>query len=53
LHYAFDESRIAVVLAAYLMNDLNRHDIGAVFGADGMMKLFRGLVRIPDVAFIS
>jgi Uma2 family endonuclease len=49
----FDESRFAVVLAAYLMNYLSQHDIGAVFGADGMMKLFPGLVRIPEVAFIS
>ena len=49
----FDLSRFAVVLAAYLMTYLNQHDLGAVLGADGMMKLFPGMVRIPDVAFIS
>ncbi len=49
----FDESRFAVLLATYLVNYLERHDLGAIVGADGMMRLFPGLVRIPDVAFIS
>ena len=49
----FDESRFAVLLATYLVNYLERHDLGAIVGADGMMSLFPGLVRIPDVAFIS
>ncbi len=49
----FDESRFALLLATYLVNYVERHDLGAVVGADGMMKLFPGLVRIPDVAFIS
>ena len=49
----FDESIEAVLLATSLMNYLRVHDLGKVIGADGMMKLFPGLVRIPDVAFIS
>jgi Uma2 family endonuclease len=49
----FDESRFAVFLTACLVNYLNQHDLGAVVGADGMMRLFPGQVRIPDVAFIS
>ena len=49
----FDESRFAVLLGAYLVNYLERHDLGAVVGADGMVKFFPGLVRIPDGAFIS
>jgi Uma2 family endonuclease len=49
----FDESRFAVFLIICLGNYLNQHDLGAVLGADGMMRLFPGLVRIPDVAFIS
>ena len=28
-------------------------NLGLVSGADGMMRLFPGLVRIPDVAFVS
>jgi Uma2 family endonuclease len=49
----FDESRLAVLLASYIVSYLERHDLGTVVGADGMMKLFPGVVRIPDAAFIS
>jgi Uma2 family endonuclease len=49
----FDESIFAVYLAGSLLNYLHTHDLGKVLGADGMMRLFPGLVRIPDVAFIS
>ena len=49
----FDESIYAVHLAASLLNYLETHDLGQVVGADGMMRLFPGLVRIPDAAFIS
>jgi Uma2 family endonuclease len=49
----FDESRFALLLGTYLVIFLDRHDLGVVVGADGMMKLFPGLVRIPDTAFIS
>jgi Uma2 family endonuclease len=31
----------------------NRHDLGFVLGADGMARLAPGLIRIPDVSFIS
>ena len=41
------------LLTVCLINYLNQHDLGAVVGADGMMRLFPGQVRIPDVAFIS
>ena len=36
-----------------LVEYLKAHDLGKVVGADGMMRLFPGRVRIPDVAFIS
>ena len=49
----FDESRFAVYLITRLVAFLNRHDWGTIVGADGMVRLFPGLVRIPDVAFIS
>ncbi len=49
----FDESIFAVHLARSLLNYLQTHDLGQVVGADGMMRLFPGLVRIPDAAFIS
>jgi len=49
----FQESVEALLLASSLVNYLQVHDLGMAIGADGMMKLFPGLVRIPDVAFIS
>jgi Uma2 family endonuclease len=50
---SFDESRFAVLLASFLFNHLRQHDLGTLLGADGMVRLFPGLVRIPDVVFIS
>lgn len=47
------ESRLGVVLAYYLEDFLEAHDLGIVLGADGMMRLKRGQVRIPDVAFYA
>jgi Uma2 family endonuclease len=49
----FDESRFGVLLATSLARFLEEHDLGTIVGADGMVRLFPGLVRIPDVAFIS
>jgi Uma2 family endonuclease len=49
----FDESVVALLLAGSLLNYLKRHDLGKLVGADGIMRLFLGLVRIPDVAFVS
>jgi Uma2 family endonuclease len=49
----FYESIYAVLLAVSLGNYLKTHDLGMIVGADGMMQIFPGLVRIPDTAFIS
>ncbi len=49
----YDESCLTVALAALLHNFVNAHKLGKVSGPDGMMRLFPGLVRIPDVAFAS
>jgi Uma2 family endonuclease len=48
----FPESILAMALGAFLKVFANRHNAGAVLGADGMMRLAPGLVRIPDVSFI-
>jgi Uma2 family endonuclease len=48
----FDESRLAIELAIFLGEYLRRHDLGALAGADGTLRLMPGLVRIPDVSFI-
>lgn len=49
----FDESLIALFLAGALMDYLKTHDLGKPLGADALMRLFPGLVRMPDAAFIS
>src|SRR4051794_26873693 len=47
------ESFFAWVLGAHLGNYLATHDLGFCLGADGMMRIAPGLVRIPDLSFIS
>ncbi len=47
------ESYLAVWLGHLLCTFLQENDLGIVLGADGMMRLSPGLVRIPDVSFIS
>ena len=48
----FNEGFLAAMLIRLLGTYLDRHDRGIVVGADGMMRLTPGLVRIPDVSFI-
>jgi len=47
------ESVLAGILIQLLNNHLDRDDRGIVSGADGMLRLGIGLVRIPDVSFVS
>ncbi|AGA24922.1 Uma2 family endonuclease [Singulisphaera acidiphila] len=47
------ESYLAILIAALLGEFAARGDLGMVLGADGMARLVPGLVRIPDVSFIS
>jgi Uma2 family endonuclease len=47
------ESYLALLLGRILGNFVAEHNLGIVLGADGMMRLAPGLVRIPDVSFIS
>lgn len=49
----FRESLLAAVLIRILGTFVERCNLGLVTGADGMMRLAPGLVRIPDVAFIA
>ena len=49
----FYESLVAGVLIGYLHAFLSQQDLGVVLGADGTVRLMPGLVRIPDVAFVS
>jgi len=47
------ESLLASIIIQLLWNFVQKHDLGIVLGADGAMRLMPGLVRIPDVSFIS
>jgi len=47
------ESIVAGEVLGELRAFVKAHDLGVVAGADGTLRLLPGLVRIPDVAFIS
>src|SRR6266446_4632735 len=47
------ESFLAVFIAGLLREFAARQDLGFVLGADGMARLAPGLIRIPDVSFVS
>jgi Uma2 family endonuclease len=47
------ESFLALRIAFFLQLFLERHKLGFLTGADGTLHIWPGLVRIPDVAFIS
>ena len=47
------ESLLASVLITLLSNFVRPRNLGLVTGEAGMVRLASGLVRIPDVAFIS
>jgi Uma2 family endonuclease len=49
----FYESFLAIRLARFLSEFVEQHHLGIVAGADGMLRRAPGLVRIPDVSFIS
>lgn len=49
----FYEALLATILSHILWDFVESRDLGLVVGADGMMRLAPGLVRIPDVAFLS
>jgi Uma2 family endonuclease len=47
------ESLLAIELASLLRNFANPRKLGRVAGEAGMLRLSPGLVRIPDLSFIS
>jgi len=49
----YEDSEIAVTIIILLGSFVRRHKLGIVTGPDGSIRLFPGLVRIPDVAFAS
>jgi Uma2 family endonuclease len=49
----FDESRVAFQLGLLIGWHVDQNDQGVCVGADGMMRIAPGLVRIPDLSFIA
>jgi Uma2 family endonuclease len=49
----FEESRLAAELIYRVKSYLEKNDLGVCVGADGMMRITPGLVRIPDLSFIA
>ena len=47
------ESYLAMEIGSILREFVKRNGLGFVVGSDGMMRLAPGLVRIPDVSFVS
>jgi Uma2 family endonuclease len=47
------EALIATLIAHQIWEYLEKHDLGLAIGADGMYRIRIGLVRIPDVSFVS
>ena len=50
---AYNESYVAGEILTELNIFVRPAKLGIVTGADGMMRLFPGVVRIPDIAFVS
>ncbi len=48
-----EESAIAMLIGHLLLNYVLPRKLGLASGPDGMMRILRRLVRIPDVAFVS
>jgi Uma2 family endonuclease len=49
----YEESALAILIATFLNNYVRPRKLGIVTGSDGTIRLFPGLVRMPDVAFAS
>jgi len=49
----YKESEIAGLILTFLNNFVRPRKLGIITGPDGTIRLFAGLVRIPDVAFAS
>jgi len=47
------ESIVAAVLSHFLMSFVLPRKLGLIAGPDGMFRLTKGLVRMPDVSFVS
>jgi Uma2 family endonuclease len=49
----FEQGRLAMRLGRLIDTHGDENDLGVCVGADGMMRIAPGLVRIPDLSFIT
>ena len=49
----WEESAIAGLIIHFLVGFTKPRKLGTVLGADGMLRLVPGLVRVPDVSFLA
>ena len=49
----YEESELGLLLGYALLSFVKRHDLGVVAGESGGLWLRPGLIRVPDVSFIS
>ena len=49
----WEESAVAVLIGHFLVAFVKPRRLEAVLGADGMLRLVPGLVRVPDVSFLT
>ncbi len=47
------ESAVALALGYFLRDFLRGRRLGVVLGADGPLRILAGMVRVPDVSFLS
>lgn len=47
------ESLLAVIISTEVSVFLRTHNLGRVLGADGTLRILPGIVKIPDVSFVS
>ena len=47
------ESLLANLISFEISLYLRTHDLGQVLGADGMLRILPGMVKLPDISFIS
>lgn len=47
------ESRLALLIGHFMEGYLDQHDIGICYGADAMLRVVPGRVRLPDVSFVA
>jgi Uma2 family endonuclease len=47
------EAILATLISAEIAAYLKTHDLGQVLGADGLLKILPGTIKLPDVSFIE